>query len=161
MWGGLETLVSYGVDIPDHITQDSIVRGEVLPAEYERLSEMLNEKVPTHHHDFLNSLDLHVQIGDYLFVHAGIRPNVPLEKQSLQDLMCIRDVFIEHKGAHEYRIVHGHEISNDVVIEHNHIGVDTGLYVHGCLSCVALERNQVEVLQVKKEISKVWTRPKV
>ena len=158
-WGGLEALVSYGVDIPEHITQDAIVEGSVLPAEYERLASAYKEKVPVHHIKFLESLELYRQVGGYLFVHAGIKPQVSLKNQKEQDLMRIREAFSDYEKAHEYRVVHGHQISTDVEIKSNRIGLDTGFYEQGVLSCVALEKDNVEVLQVRQEVECRWTSP--
>ncbi len=158
-WGGLETVESYGVEIPSHVTQSAIIQGAILPAEYERLSLSLKEKIPPHHIEFLDSLEYSLQIGGYLFVHAGIRPKVPLKEQDPQDLMRIRDDFLAYTHAHEYRVVHGHTITPDVVIKDNRIGLDTGFFETGRLSCGVLEKERVDILQIQKEIFNPWIRP--
>ena len=157
--GGLDTILSYGVELPDHVTHEAICKREILPAEYERLSSAFNKKVPQHHVEFLNNLDLYRQIGGYVFVHAGIKPGVALEMQNSQDLMRIRHVFSDDARDHGFRVVHGHQIFDDVQITPNRISVDTGFYEKGVLSCVVLEGNNEEIIDVRKEIDQPWTLP--
>ena len=98
-YGGAETLVSYGVQPPR--TRTSI-------DEWMQASEELNIALPPEHLDFLSNLDLSVRIGDYLFVHAGVRPGVPLDQQTEQDLLWIREEFLGDHRALDAVIVHGH-----------------------------------------------------
>lgn len=158
-WGGIETVASYGVEIPDVITQENIVNGIILPAEYERLAEALRKAVSDFHIDFLNTLKVYRTVGDYMFVHAGIKPNVPIRRQDAQTMMRIRDVFLKSDVEHPYKIVHGHSIFNDVEIKKNRIAVDTGFYESGLLSCVVLEGTQADVIQVQQKVKKTWTEP--
>ena len=105
-------------------------------------------------------MELYRTIGDYLFVHAGIKPEVPLDKQNPQDLMRIRERFSDYAEPHEYKVVHGHQITQDVVVKPNRVGVDTGFYEQGVLSCVVLEKQDIEILQVQQDIQCQWKSPK-
>jgi serine/threonine protein phosphatase 1 len=80
-----------------------------------------------------------IRIGDYLFVHAGIRPGVPMAEQRLSDMRWIRDRFIEHEGDHGFVVVHGHTISDEVEELPNRIGIDTGAFMSGRLTALGLE----------------------
>ncbi len=76
---------------------------------------------------------------EYLFVHAGIRPGIPIESQKLKDLLWIRGRFLESDADHGYIVVHGHTPTDLPVRKHNRIGIDTGAAIRGELSAVALE----------------------
>lgn len=140
-WGGAEAAVSYGVEI-DH--------SKAYAPEAERIAKELSDAMPESHKEFLNNLSLYHVIDDYLFVHAGIRPGVPLEKQSKQDLTFTREPFMSHEGHHPYRVVHGHTPPRDLKIDirPNRINVDTGLYMGGPLTCAVIEGSDIRVLQV-------------
>lgn len=129
--GGRETALSYG------IPQD-----EYLSATHEGLADLLDEKVPVAHLDFLNAMADSVELGDYLFVHAGIRPGVDLAEQRGSDLRWIRDDFLDHRGAHDRFVVHGHTITDDVDEQPNRLGIDTGAYLTGKLTAVGLEADR-------------------
>jgi serine/threonine protein phosphatase 1 len=133
-FGGRETLASYGIS-----ERAVAMGGPFLRAEFA-------EKVPQHHLDFLNGLSLKVELGDYLFVHAGIKPDVAIDQQDDRDLMWIRREFLGYAGYHAKMVVHGHTISSDVEFLPNRIGVDTGAYASGRLSAVMLEGNERRVL---------------
>ena len=90
-----------------------------------------------------------MKIGDYLFVHAGIRPNVHLSVQSQKDLRWIRQPFLDDEGDHGMVVVHGHTISAEVEHRVNRIGLDTGAYRSGRLSAVGLEREQRWFLEAR------------
>lgn len=111
-------------------------------ASFEDIAEHLRHKVPQSHVDFLNRGEDMIQIGDYVFVHAGIRPGVPLDRQTLPDLRWIREEFIDGDQDHGVTIVHGHTISDDVDEARNRIGIDTGAYLTGRLTAVGLEGEQ-------------------
>ena len=95
--------------------------------------------VPQSHVDFLGQGEDMVQIGDYVFVHAGVRPGVPLDRQELSDLRWIREEFIEGQHDHGLTIVYGHTISESVDEARGRIGIDTGAYLTGCLTALGLE----------------------
>jgi serine/threonine protein phosphatase 1 len=125
--GGEETMLSYGV------TRAMIERGDA-----HATMNAFAALVPPHHLKFLRQMVDHVAIGDYLFVHAGIRPGVPLEKQKTSDLRWIRDSFLDHIGSHGAVVVHGHTIFDRVDEQPNRIGIDTGAYASGTLTALAL-----------------------
>ena len=85
--------------------------------------------------------------GGYLFVHAGLRPGVPLERQSRHDMLWIREPFLSWGGPLPGVVVHGHTPENDVVVRFNRIGVDTGAVMGGFLSCIVLEGDRLAVLR--------------
>lgn len=136
-FGGRETLGSYG------IAERSVAMGGPF------LRAQLAQQVPMEHLDFLRSLELAVEIGDYLFVHAGVRPGVDLSRQAESDLMWIRREFLSHEGHHSHMIVHGHTISKEVDFLHNRIGVDTGAYATGTLSALVLEGAERRVIDTR------------
>jgi len=123
--GGSATLLSYGVAESRE--------------DFERTRRELFERLPAGHLRFLESLQLAHRSGDYLFVHAGIRPEVPLDRQDPHDLMWIRGEFLGHKGPFGVVVVHGHSISLKPEFLPHRIGIDTGAYATNALSCVVLE----------------------
>jgi serine/threonine protein phosphatase 1 len=88
-----------------------------------------------------------VAIGDYLFVHAGIRPGVPIAQQQGADLRWVRRLFLDHEGTHPMMIVHGHSISPEVDDRPNRIGIDTGAYFSGRLTAIGLQGTERWFLQ--------------
>ncbi len=127
-YGGRETLLSYGLD-----------RDAYNEATLDELQEMLPALIPEHHLAFMRAMENQVRIGDYLFVHAGIRPGVDLELQRLSDLRWIRSEFLEDKRDHGVMVIHGHTITEAVDERANRIGIDTGAYASGVLTAVGLE----------------------
>lgn len=85
-------------------------------------------------------------IGDYMFVHAGINPDAPLDNQDPEDLIWIRGEFLNHSDLYEKVIVHGHSISDTPEIHSNRIGIDTGAYHTNNLTCVVLQGRAVRFL---------------
>ena len=132
-FGGLETLISYGV--PQKILGDKAENLE--PAR-----EAFAARLPERHLAFLQRLETLVPVGDYLFVHAGIRPNVPIDMQVSADLLWIRDEFLSSTVDHGYVVVHGHTPVEQPDSRPNRIGVDTGAYATGILTCVCLEGDE-------------------
>ena len=127
--GGLETLVSYGL-------KPSINPG--VP-EQTQLAEKLAKCMPKRHLEFLESLDLSFNCGDFLFVHAGIRPGVPLRKQREEDLLWIREEFLSCEQRFEKFVVHGHTPGRTPDIRSNRINIDTGAFATGRLTCIVIE----------------------
>lgn len=111
-------------------------------ASFEEVAERLPTLVPAEHVDFLGRGEDIVEIGDYAFVHAGIRPGVPLERQALSDLRWIRDEFLDHLGDHGKVIVHGHSITAEPDEQTNRIGIDIGAFRSGTLAALGLEGNR-------------------
>lgn len=129
--GGRETVLSYGIS---QVEYDS--------ADFAGITAHLHDLVPKSHLDLLAGMESTIVIGDYLFVHAGIRPNVALEDQTDEDLYWIRNDFLNHKGAFEKFVIHGHSITDDVDIRANRIGIDTGAFSSEKLTAIGLERKQ-------------------
>jgi len=140
--GGRETILSYGISEADYNAMD-----------YEELKAALTARVPESHLAFLETFENMIDIGDYLFVHAGIRPGLALEEQRLRDLRWIREPFLDHAAPHERMVVHGHTITPDVDERSNRIGIDTGAYASGRLTALGLEGRERWVLQAIDEPS--------
>lgn len=129
-FGGDATLASYGV------------RLDVTLPEPQRLAlarDRITERLPGAHRDLLHRLDLCWTCGDYFFCHAGIRPGLPLERQTPEDLLWIREPFLSWRGECGKIVVHGHTVSEEPVVRPNRIGIDTGAYLTGRLTCLVLE----------------------
>lgn len=134
--GGKPTVLSYGIS-----------EAEYLDADYDVLAGLLRDRVPQEHIDFLQGFENLIQIGNYAFVHAGIRPGVSLSEQTSGSLRWIRDEFLNHRGPHEKIIVHGHTITDDVVEAPWRIGIDTGAFASGKLTAMGFQGNSRWVLQ--------------
>lgn len=134
--GGEPTIHSYG------LTGDEYYR-----LTFEELADRLPALVPEAHKQFLARSEDHVQIGDYLFVHAGIRPGVPMEQQKKSDLRWIRGEFLSDRRDHGAIVVHGHTITDDVEVRPNRIGIDTGAYQSGVLTAIVIEGDTCRYLQ--------------
>lgn len=117
--GGRPTLQSYGLD-PDG------------PRE-------AWEAVPVSHRTWMQHLPLWHREGGYLFVHAGIRPGIPLENQSVTDLLRIRQPFLYTDQSFGAVVVHGHTPERRLSVRPNRIGIDTGAVFGGPLTCLVLE----------------------
>jgi serine/threonine protein phosphatase 1 len=138
-FGGDATLRSYGVAPPTDPAD---------AAEMIRARDDLLECMPAAHLRVLQGLELMVVIGDYAFVHAGIRPGVPLARQKAEDLLWIRGPFLDRTTRFEKRIVHGHSwIEAAPEIYDNRIGLDTGAYETGVLTAARIEDHEVEIFQ--------------
>jgi serine/threonine protein phosphatase 1 len=99
----------------------------------------LRRNLPDAHLRFLRALKPSHEEGAYLFVHAGIRPGRPFERQDPHDLMWIRDEFLYSAADHGKVVVHGHTIAEEPQLLDNRIGIDTGAYATGRLTCLVLE----------------------
>lgn len=137
-YGGGECLESYGIEPRSIETQTS-----------SRVLRRAREVVPAEHIAFIRDFADTVTLGDYLFVHAGIRPGVSLGEQDAQDIRWIRQPFLEHRGQHPSFVVHGHTISEEVEVRKNRIGVDTGAYRTGVLSALRLEGVAQSTIEVR------------
>ena len=126
--GGRETVLSYGVD-----------RARFVPATIEEAHELMVEAVPAEDIEFLKGFEDMIAVGDYLFVHAGIDPRIPLEEQKRHDLRWIREPFLSHPEAHGAVVVHGHTICDLPEDCGNRIGIDTGAFMTGRLTALVLE----------------------
>ena len=118
--GGRPALESYGID-PDSPR------------------ESWPENVPSEHLDFLRNLTLTHREGGYFFVHGGVRPGVPLERQAREDLLRMRQPFLYSEMDFGAVVVHGHSPVKEPVVRHNRIAIDTGAVFGGKMTCLVLE----------------------
>jgi serine/threonine protein phosphatase 1 len=130
-FGGFQCLESYGVNAKGLARR----KGRDALATIQRA-------VPQNHMQFLESFMDTCRFGDYLFVHAGIRPGVELEQQSQTDLRWIREPFLLDDSDHGFTVVHGHTISPAVEERGNRIGIDTGAYRTGVLTALIIDGSE-------------------
>ena len=133
--------VRYFMRIGGYATVQSYWKGamSLTEATFDEVAEHFPAMVPPSHVEFLSGGEDVIEIGDYVFVHAGIRPGIALRKQTLADLRWIRDDFLEDDRDHGAMIVHGHTIGADVDERSNRIGIDTGAYASDVLTAIVLE----------------------
>ncbi|MEM9683873.1 MAG: metallophosphoesterase family protein [Pseudomonadota bacterium] len=142
--GGAATLESYGVkaDFGLGFGLEELVE----------LQEKFVKALPERHLEFYRKLAFTHEEGDYFFVHAGVRPGVPLENQSDEDMLWIREEFLDSLNNHGKVIVHGHTITWEPEFRVNRIGVDTGAFTSGTLTSLVLESHEQDVLQVDADV---------
>ncbi len=157
MWfdlGGAATLFSYGVGFGQAAARgDEASAAEAPPAgkrarrraaaeagdDWAGLAARLEQALPDSHRRFLDSTKVHHRAGDYLFVHAGLRPGVPLAEQDPEEMMNIREPFLSDTIGAEQVVVHGHTPARRPEATGTRIGVDTGAYMSGRLTALVLE----------------------
>ena len=126
--GGRETILSYGIAKKDY-----------RELSLEELQVKIAELVPQKDRDFLKSFEEMIIAGDFVFVHAGIDPNRPLDEQKRKDMLWIRERFLRSTEPLSHVVVHGHTIFDDVEDCGNRIGIDTGAFRSGMLTALVLE----------------------
>jgi diadenosine tetraphosphatase ApaH/serine/threonine PP2A family protein phosphatase len=126
--GGDATLASYGLKGAKHCAAKDLGK----------LSKSLQQTLPEEHLDFLKGLSVSHREEDYLFVHAGIRPGVPLDRQCDDDMLWIREPFLKSSDEHEVVVVHGHTPVDAAEVHNNRIAIDTGAVWSGCLTAAVL-----------------------
>ena len=131
-FGGLDTLMSYGVVPPFNPTKEQV----------DAVAAGLHKAMPSTHFEFLNQLRTSFTCGDYFFVHAGVRPGVALHQQQERDLLWIRDEFLQSEVDFGKAVVHGHTPVPTAEIRRNRINIDTGAYATGLLTCLILEEDR-------------------
>lgn len=136
-YGGDATARSYGVEL-------AYESHEAFVASAARLAEAIPEK----HRRFLKGLGWSASFGDLFFCHAGIRPGVPLDRQSREDLIWIRDEFLEYPGLHPKLIVHGHTPHSAPQVLTNRVNLDTGAFRTGILSGMKFEGAGKALVQI-------------
>ena len=129
MNGARATLRSYGIDAGGAYTED----------DFRELGAELTVAFPEHHRSFLVGLRLSARSGDYFFCHAGIRPGIPLDDQTPEDLIWIREPFLSSRRDHGVVVVHGHTPAEAPEVRPNRINIDTGAVYGGTLTVLALE----------------------
>jgi serine/threonine protein phosphatase 1 len=127
--GGREALASWGLD------------ADADPASW-------GAGIPAAQVDFVRGLSMRHALGGYLFVHAGVRPGVPLDRQDPEDLLRIRHAFLNSDASFGAVVVHGHSPSRGPVVKANRIGIDTGAVFGRELTCLVLEAERMAFLQV-------------
>ena len=132
--GGMQTLASYGVGLRPRSETEIDTRRRFWRA------------FPRAHEIFLQCLRYSFCCGDFLFVHAGIRPGIPIRQQNFHDLLWIRDEFLKSSRDHGKFIVHGHTPVPHPDIRRNRMNIDTGAWQTGTLTCVAIEGSAILVL---------------
>jgi serine/threonine protein phosphatase 1 len=135
-YGGIETLLSYGVELPDRLTR----------AQEDDIRRALADRLPAHHRTFLEAMPLSVTIGDYLFVHAGVRPGRSLADQSPDDLVWIREPFLSWREPFEKVVVHGHTPVREPELLPNRINLDTGAFATGQLTAAVLADDTITLI---------------
>jgi serine/threonine protein phosphatase 1 len=132
--GGDATLESYGVETPRRAS------------DLARTSAALARALPQAHKAFLDALAPCHAAQPYFFAHAGIRPGVALDRQSLDDLIWIREEFLDCEDEHGCVVVHGHSIAPAPEIRSNRIGIDTGAWRTGRLTAAVLSAGETRFL---------------
>jgi serine/threonine protein phosphatase 1 len=137
--GGEQTLMSYGIDIHG-IDQGKKGRNG-------KLKELLAQAVPPSHKEFLAALPVSLKIGHLFFVHAGIRPGIPLHQQREEDMLWIREPFLtEGPKLPPLLVVHGHTLKTEPDFGPLRIGIDTGAFYSGRLTTLKIDGNRQSIL---------------
>ena len=140
-YGGVEALAHYGIPIADPVARDETTAAA--------MRELLLYALPTDHVGFLLGLSASHREGGYFFAHGGVLPGVPLEAQSERDLIWIRKRFLHSEADHGAVVVHGHCISAEPEVRPNRIGIDTGAFESGILTCLVLDGEERSFLQTQ------------
>nr|WP_298925808.1 metallophosphoesterase family protein [uncultured Erythrobacter sp.] len=142
--GGRETIMSYGIS-----------KKQFNAMTLDELHALLPQIISQKERDYVASFEEMIIAGDYVFVHAGVDPSVPLDAQKRSDMLWIRDRFLNHEGALEKVVVHGHTIFDTVMDCGNRIGIDTGAFRSGVLTALVLEGEDRRVIQTSDHDGKV------
>lgn len=125
-YGGRETLLSYGISLEEQHRRGFSVY------------DAMHQRIPPGDMEFIEGFVDQLRLGDYLFVHAGIRPGTDLAAQTSADLRWIRSGFLDDDTNHGVMVVHGHTVRSEPEFRHNRIGIDTGCYMTGRLTALGL-----------------------
>ena len=148
-YGGLETLVSYGL-------KPSINPGLV---ELVELGRAFAKIFPDDHRQFLAELMPSFSCGDFYFAHAGIRPGVRLRDQRETDLLWIRDDFLLCEESFEKFVVHGHTPVSEPDVRSNRVNIDTGAAQTGRLTCLIIEGSNTLLYTTEAITSVKYSEP--
>lgn len=140
-FGGRETLMSYGIDA-DHILKSA--------GGAQGLAQAVRQVIPDQHIEFLKGLPILARVDDVVFVHAGIRPSVPLNEQSDYDLTWIREPFLSKGPGFEFTVVHGHTVTMEPSFGRQRIGIDTGVYETGRLTVLKLSNGEASFVDTNR-----------
>jgi serine/threonine protein phosphatase 1 len=142
--GGEETVRSYGASLFEEMEE---------PQRFLAIRDSLLDNLPASHMNFLSNLRPMFQTGQDVFVHAGIRPGIPIEEQNVSDLLWIRGGFLDHDQPFDKRVIHGHSWSGDTPeLRGNRIGVDTGAYQTGVLTALRIIDGETKFLQARTKL---------
>jgi serine/threonine protein phosphatase 1 len=137
--GGRETVLSY----VDKAAYDA--------AGIEEAQQMMIEAVPREDREFLHGFETMIRIGDYVFVHAGINPDLEVEHQQAADCRWIREPFLSHNGDFGCVVVHGHTVTGEAVFRPNRIGIETGAFMSGKLTAIGLQGSERWLIQTQED----------
>lgn len=139
-YGGGSTLGSYGVPLPGSRTD---------MMQWEETRVAFAAALPAAHEALLREMKYLVRIDDYVFVHAGVRPDVPLEEQGVDTFLWVRGAFMAAEKACNYVVVHGHTPEDAPTNKRWRIGIDSGAYATGVLTAVRLKDSSRHIIQVR------------
>ena len=128
-YGGLQTLISYGLKPTINPTLD----------EQKELALELARCIPPAHRKLIGTMPSSFSVGDFFFVHAGVRPGIPFKQQKEEDLLWIREEFLLHERDYEKIVVHGHTPVAEPAVLSNRINLDVGAYATGRLACLVID----------------------
>lgn len=140
-YGGFATLASYGVDLPVSMSPEKITI----------LRDAFGRALPPEHLHFFRQLQHFYMLGDYFFVHAGVRPQVALSEQRPRDYLWIREPFLSHEGYFERYIVHGHSPLTKAEVRHNRANLDISNAPQNSLCCLVLQGQERSTLTVMND----------
>lgn len=138
--GGSTTVSSYGLPAPGM---------DAGAAEWATTRERLRERVPAEHDAYLRRLQHYLVVGELIFVHAGLRPGVPLARQRLKDILYIREDFLDAPVDGGLVVVHGHTPDDEVYGAPNRICLDTGAYATGILTAARFDGGRAKLIDVR------------
>lgn len=138
VYGGDATLASYGIDSDEAFHSD---------ATGARLKKLILETVPVAHLDFVTRTPVCLEVGSLLFVHAGIQPGLPLDRQIDQDLMWIREPFLSFGPGLDLTVIHGHTPVAEPDFGPGRIGIDTGAFMTGRLTALRLADGAASIVE--------------
>jgi serine/threonine protein phosphatase 1 len=132
-FGGIQTLMSYGLSPPPNPDDE----------EQRALVRQLAAALPPQHLEFLQRLRLTFTCGDFFFVHAGVRPGIPLPEQQEADLLWIREEFLRSQKNFGKYVVHGHTPVRSAEVLPNRANIDTGAYATGNLTLLSIQGSRL------------------
>ena len=152
LYGGIETMQSYGINVLDFVNRRTMIAHhngvygvDVKEILLPKINDIMSF-IPDDHRKFYKNLKVHYRFKKYFFVHAGIDPYKPIEKQDLYDFLMIRETFLNSTKNYGFKVVHGHSPSENVDFYCSRIGVDTGAFYSNKLSAVVLTDKEEYVL---------------
>ncbi|WP_062016816.1 metallophosphoesterase family protein [Aureimonas sp. AU4] len=140
--GSDATLKSYGIDL-EHLL-------ELYGGDLSAVRDVLLDAMPAEHIATLRGLASIAVANDIVFVHAGLRPGFELERQSEEDLLWIRNPFLERGPELPVFVVHGHTPVEKPVFRPGRLGIDTGAFKTGRLTAARIFRRHVHLMHTRR-----------